>query len=51
MQDQIFRKAEPDLLGRPSGSREGALSALVGIAARRSIEQGRPVKLDELVKL
>jgi predicted dehydrogenase len=51
MQDQIFRKTEPDPLGRPSGSREGALAALVGIAARHSIEQGRPVKIDELVEL
>ena len=51
MQDQIFRKTEPDPLGRPSGSREGALSALVGIAARHSIEQGRPIKIDELVKI
>jgi predicted dehydrogenase len=51
MQDQVFRKKEPDPLGRPSGSREGALSALVGIAARHSIEQGRPIKIDELVKI
>lgn len=51
MQDQIFRKAAPDPLGRPAGSRDGALSALIGIAARRSIEQGRPVKIEELVKI
>ena len=51
MQDQIFRKTKADPLGRPSGSREGALSALVGIAARHSIEQERPVKIDELVKI
>ena len=51
MQDQIFRKPEPDPLGRPSGSREGALSALIGIAARHSIEQRRPIKIDELVKI
>ncbi len=30
MQDLIFRKKEPDPLGRPAGSRDGALSALVG---------------------
>lgn len=51
MQRQIFRKKDPDPLGHPAGSREGALSALVGIAARHSIEQRRPIKLDELVKI
>ena len=51
MQDQIFRDPKPDPLGRRAGSREGALSALIGIAARHSIEQGRPVKIDELVKI
>ncbi|MBN2409511.1 MAG: Gfo/Idh/MocA family oxidoreductase [Candidatus Aminicenantes bacterium] len=51
MQDQIFRAPKPDPLGRKAGSRDGALSALVGIAARHSIEQGRPIKIDELVKI
>jgi len=51
MQDQIFRRTDPDPLGRLSGSREGALGSLVGIAARHSIEQGRPVKIDELVRI
>jgi predicted dehydrogenase len=51
MQDQIFRDSKPDPLGRRAGSREGALSALIGIAARHSIEQGRPIKIDELVKI
>jgi predicted dehydrogenase len=51
MQDQIFRTHEPDKLGRRAGSREGALSAMIGIAARRSIEQARPIKIEELVKI
>ncbi len=51
MQDQIFRQSRPDPLGRSAGSRDGALSAMVGIAARRSIEQSRPVKIEELVKI
>jgi hypothetical protein len=51
MQDQIFRDPKADPLGRRAGSREGALSALIGIAARHSIEQGQPIKIDELVKL
>ena len=51
MQQQIFRKADPDPLGRQAGSRDGALSSLVGIAARHSIEQKRPIRLDELARI
>jgi hypothetical protein len=51
MQDQIFRKPGKDLLGRGAGSRNGALSILIGIAARRSIEQERPFTIEELVKI
>lgn len=51
MQDRIFRRPGPDLLKQHAGSREGALSALIGIAARRSIEQKRPFKIEELVKI
>lgn len=51
MQDRIFRKSDPDPLKRDAGSREGALSILIGIAARRSIEQKRPFKIEELVKI
>lgn len=51
MQDRIFRKPGPDPLGQAAGSREGALSILTGIAARRSIEQKRPFKIEELVKI
>ena len=50
MQDQIFRgKADP--LHQGAGSRDGALSVLVGVAARRSIEQERPFKIEELVEM
>ena len=51
MQDRIFRKPGPDPLGQAAGSRDGALSILIGIAARRSIEQERPFKIEELVKM
>ncbi len=50
MQDQIFR-GKPDPMGQSAGSRAGALSALTGIAARRSIEGKRPVRIDELVRI
>ena len=51
MQDRILREPGPDPLGQAAGSRDGALSILIGIAARRSIEQERPFKIEELVKM
>lgn len=50
LQDRIFRNA-PDPLKQAAGTRDGALSILIGIAARRSIEQQRPVMIEELVKI
>jgi len=50
MQDMIFRNA-PDPLKQAAGTRDGALSILIGIAARRSIEQGHPIVIDDLVKI
>ena len=50
MQDMIFRGA-PDELGQTAGSRAGAMSILIGITARRSIEQERPIPVEELVKM
>ena len=34
-----------------AGTREGAMSILIGIAARKSIELKRPVKISELTEL
>jgi predicted dehydrogenase len=51
LREVIFRNAEvPDYLKLPS-ARAGAMSCLTGIAARTSIEQSRPVKISELVRL
>lgn len=51
LRDAIFRNAAmPDYLKLPS-AKAGALSCMVGVAARTSIEQQRPVKINELVKL
>jgi hypothetical protein len=51
LQDLIFRNTEvPDYMKLPD-SRAGAMSCLTGIAARKSIESGRPVKVADLVKL
>ncbi|MBT4485720.1 MAG: Gfo/Idh/MocA family oxidoreductase [Candidatus Latescibacteria bacterium] len=51
MQDMIFKGPIPDPLGQTAGSRAGALSIMIGIAARRSIERQRPVVIEELVKI
>lgn len=51
LRDVIFKnKQVPDYLRLPS-ARAGAMSCLTGIAARTSIEQNRPVKISELVRL
>ncbi|MFC2156309.1 Gfo/Idh/MocA family protein [Acidobacteriota bacterium] len=51
MQNRLFRDAGPDRLGQSAGSRDGAMSILIGIAGRRSIEQARPFRIEELVKI
>jgi predicted dehydrogenase len=51
MQKRIFS----DTIDNPhhcmAGTRDGAMSILIGIAARKSIEQKRPVKISELTDL
>jgi len=52
LQDKIFRNPDmPDPLKHAAGSRDGAMSILIGIAARKSIEEKRPVKISELTEL
>ncbi|MGB5665247.1 MAG: Gfo/Idh/MocA family oxidoreductase [Maribacter sp.] len=52
LQDKIFRNPEiADPLGRTAGSRDGAMSVLIGIAASRSIENGLPIKIGSLTDL
>jgi hypothetical protein len=52
MMDFMFRgqDARPEL-NRSADLRDGVMSVLVGIAARKSIDEGRPVKIAELVTL
>ncbi|MBK7932483.1 MAG: Gfo/Idh/MocA family oxidoreductase [Acidobacteria bacterium] len=51
LRDVIFRNASvPDYLKLPS-ARAGAMSCMVGVAARTSVEEQRPVKINELVKV
>lgn len=51
LQKAIFGNEEmPEYLKLPS-ARAGAMSCMTGIAARTSIEQKRPIKISELVKI
>ena len=52
MQEKIFKNPQvPDPYQRTATSRDGAMSILIGIAARKSIESGRPVRIAELTDL
>jgi len=51
LRDLVFRGiALPEHMRLP-GSRAGAMSCLTGIAARKSMDAGKPVRVAELVKL
>jgi hypothetical protein len=52
MHDKIFRTPDqPDPYVRAAGLRDGAMSVLIGIAARKSIESGELVRIAELTDL
>jgi hypothetical protein len=52
LQDKIFRDTEAsDPLRHAAGLRDGAMSILIGIAARKSIESGSPVRISSLTDL
>jgi len=52
MMDTIFRNpGTRDPYGRAAGLRDGAMSMLIGIAARKSIDSGRPVAINELTDI
>jgi hypothetical protein len=52
LHEKIFRTpGEKDPYERAAGVRDGAMSALIGIAARKSIESGHPVRISELTDL
>jgi hypothetical protein len=52
LHNQIFRTPEKkDPFDRPAGLRDGAMSILIGVAARKSIESGNPVRIGELTDL
>ena len=39
-----------DQFERSAGLRDGLMSILIGIAARKSIDANRPVRIDDLIK-
>ncbi|MEX0601507.1 MAG: Gfo/Idh/MocA family oxidoreductase, partial [Rhodothermales bacterium] len=52
LMDRVFREPDaPDPLQQSAGSRDGAMSILLGIAARKSIETGQPVNVASLTDL
>ena len=53
LQDLIFKKAAVDVppYMQLPGSRAGAMSCLTGIAARKSCDEGKPVRIADLVKI
>ena len=50
LRDMLFNEGQPDPLGKMAGSRAGVMASLVGIAARKSIETGETINIDELVE-
>lgn len=52
LQDKLLRNPnEPDPMQHTADIRDGAMSILIGIAARKSIESGHPVRISELTDL
>ncbi|ULC59022.1 Gfo/Idh/MocA family oxidoreductase [Flaviramulus sp. BrNp1-15] len=51
MFDEIFRGKNDKLLNHAANVRDGSLAVLIGIAARKSIDEGRPIKISELTDL
>jgi predicted dehydrogenase len=52
LRDKIFRNPEgEDKYRQAAGTRDGALAILVGVAARNSIESGKPVNIADLTSL
>ncbi len=52
LHDKIFINPEiEDPFGRTAGVRDGAMSVLIGIGARRSIESGKAIQISELTDL
>ncbi len=51
LRNQLFVPGTPDPLKQTAGSRDGALACLVGIAARKSIENKSPINIADLTSI
>ncbi len=51
LRDLIFRRIQVADHLRLPGSRAGAMSCLTGIAARKSMDEDRPIRIADLVRL
>jgi predicted dehydrogenase len=52
MKDKIFRNpAAPDTFQQAANVRDGAMSVLIGVAARKSIDSGKSVRIAELTDI
>jgi predicted dehydrogenase len=51
LKEMVFKPDVPDPLKQRAGSRAGAMSLLTGVASVRSIEQRKPIKIADLIKL
>jgi predicted dehydrogenase len=52
LQDKIFRDpAMADPFKHAAGTRDGAMSCLIGVAARKSVDEKRPIKIEELTDI
>jgi predicted dehydrogenase len=51
MHNRIFKNPSDNPYNILAGTREGAMSCLIGVAARKSIKEKRPVKISELTDL
>lgn len=52
LHDQVFSHPDrKDPYDRAAGLRDGAMSVLIGVAARKSIEDGKPIQIGDLTDL
>jgi predicted dehydrogenase len=51
LKDRIFIPGTPDPMRQSAGTRDGALSCLIGIAARNSAKTDQPVKIESLTSI
>jgi hypothetical protein len=52
LKDKLFKDPTmADPYRQSAGTRDGAMSILVGIAARKSIDSGQPIKIKDLTDI